>query len=110
VHMRTWTLFEAVEWLLRECRNENAVGGRTNAVLISLTVAGSDSEPPGTLLREAIHYARNRALDYSPDGWIRLVGNADPSTDSQAAVYITAQGMASLDRREKALERDPELL
>jgi hypothetical protein len=104
--MKTWTLFEAVEWLLRTCRDRTAIDART--VLVSLTGAGSDSEPPGDILREAIRYAREQAFDSSPGGWIRVVGEAEPSTDSQATVYLTAQGRAALGRREEALERDPD--
>ena len=100
--MRTWSLFDAVEWLLKKCRDEGAIGPDAVPVGISLTGEGSSSEPPGESIREALEYARKQAFEFFPDGWVCLHGSVDPETESVVPVYITKQGKVVLERRERS--------
>jgi len=100
--VKAWSLFDTVEWLLRECRDKGAVGADAVPVTISLVGSGSEDQPPGEAVREALDYCRKQAFEFFPDGWVRLHGGSDPTLESEVAVYITKQGRKALENRERS--------
>lgn len=106
--MTTWSLFDTVEWLLRECRDRGAVGADARLITVSLVGEGSEDQPPGEAVREALDYCRKQAFEFFPDGWVRLHGGGDPALDSEVAVYITEPGRTALEKRERSRRESEE--
>ncbi len=100
--MTSWDLFDTVEWLLRECRDQGAIGPDAEPVMISLTGEGSSDCPPGEAVKEAIDFCRKQAFEFFPDGWVRLRAGSSLESDDGVAVYATKQGIRALESRLKA--------
>ncbi|HUT87446.1 MAG TPA: hypothetical protein VMX15_05120, partial [Candidatus Heimdallarchaeota archaeon] len=71
--MKSWAWDDVIEWLLQKCRDKKETDPDNPCATVNLTGPGSDSEPSGELIRDAIIWALKEGFCGRPKrGLVRI--------------------------------------